>query len=138
MFRHRHASTALALALALAAAAPSAASARYATDPPPATSHTQAPPTVDLRSPDARDAADRAVRAIQAQGARAAHELAARGSAVGSATPSSPPHVIITASQPNGFAWGDAGIGGAAMFGLILVLLGTTLYLSHRRTAQDG
>jgi hypothetical protein len=136
MFRHHHASTALAVALALAAAAPSAASARYATDPPPATSHTQAPPTVDLRSPDARDAANRAVRTEQAQGARVTHELGARDAAVGSATLSSPPPVIVTASQPHGFAWGDAGIGGAAMFGLIMVLLGTTLYLSHRRAAQ--
>jgi hypothetical protein len=51
----------------------------------------------------------------------------------------SPPAAqIVTVSPPNGFDWGDAGIGGAAMFGLILVLLGATLYQTHRRTAQHS
>ena len=69
MFRHhRLFITGIAFALALAAVAPSAASARYAQDPPPAASQPQAQPAVDLRSPDARDAANRAVRAIQGQG----------------------------------------------------------------------
>jgi hypothetical protein len=147
MFRHHHISTSIALVLALAlAAGPSAAVARpnldppAATaaniwpilDPPAATSQTQATPAVN---PHSRDAANPAVRAIQAQGARVAHELAARDAATGSATPSPPP-LIVKVSPPNGFVWSDAGIGAGATFGLILVLLGSTLYWTHRRTAR--
>ena len=136
MFRHSHISTAIALTLALAAATPSVAAARYAEDPPPATSRQQAPPAVDLRSPDARDAANLVVRTGQNQAARVARELAARDALASSAITSPPSAKIITVFQPNGFDWGDAGIGGAAIFGLILVLFGTTLYLTHRGAAQ--
>ena len=131
MFRHHH--IVLALALALAAVAPSAASAvPFGPIAPTATSQPQAPLVVN---PHSRDAANPAVRAIQAQGARVAHELAARDAAAGSATPNPPP-LIVKVSPPNGFAWSDAGIGAGATFGLILVLLGSTLYLTHRRTAR--
>ena len=139
--------TGIALALALAAVAPSAASARYAQDPPPAASHPQAQPAVDLRSPDARDAANRAVRAIQgqrarsrdaanpavrainAQGVRVAHGLAARDGL----TASPPPPLVITASRPDGFAWGDAGIGAAAGLVLTMLALGGALAVSRYR-----
>jgi hypothetical protein len=54
-------------------------------------------------------------------------------------TPQSPASAqIVRVFQPNGFDWGDAGIGGAAVFGLALVLLGSTLYATHRRTARLG
>ena len=134
MFRHhRHISTAIALTLALATAASSAASARSAPDPPPANSQTQAQSAVN---PPSRDVANPAVRAIQAQGARVARELAARDALAGRATPTPPPPSIIKISQPNGFAWGDAGIGAGATIALILVLLGSGLYMTHRRTAR--
>ena len=133
MFRHHHISIVLAIALALAAVAPSAASARpFGPILATATRQPQAPPAVN---PYSRDAANPAVRAIQAQGARVAHELAARDAAAASSTPSPPP-LIVKVSPPNGFAWSDAGIGAGATFGLILVLLGSTLYLTHRRTGR--
>jgi hypothetical protein len=134
MFRHhRHISTAVALVVALAAA-PSAASARpFQPISPPVTSQTQAAPAVN---PHARDAANPAVRAIQAQGARVAHQLAARDALAGRATLSPPPPSIVTVFQPNGFDWGDAGIGAGATLGLVLILLGSTLYLTHRHTAR--
>jgi hypothetical protein len=134
MFRHhRHISTAVALVVALAAA-PSAASARpFQPISPPATSQTQAAPAVN---PHAREAANPAARAIQAQAARVAHQLAARDALAGRATPSPPPPLTVTVFQPNGFDWGDAGIGAGATLGLTLILLGSTLYLTHRHTAR--
>ena len=135
MFRHhRHISTAVALALALAAAAPSAASARpFQPIAPPPTSQTQAAPAVN---PHAREAANPATRAIQAQAARVAHQLAKRDALAGRATLTPPPPTIVTVFQPNGFDWGDAGIGAGATLGLILILLGSTLYLTHRSTPR--
>jgi hypothetical protein len=134
MFRHhRHISTAVALVVALAAA-PSAASARpFQPISRPATSQTQAASAVN---PHARDAANPAARAIQAQAARVAHQLAARDALAGRATPSPPPPLTVTVFQPDGFDWGDAGIGAGATLGLTLILLGSTLYLTHRHTAR--
>lgn len=134
MFCHRrHTSTAIALTIALAAAAPPAASARYAPDPPPATVQTQAPGAVN---PYSREAANPAVRAIDAQATRVAGELPARDAVASSATPSVPAPLIVKVSSPTGFVWGDAGIGAGAIFGLMLVLVGSTLYVTHRRTAR--
>lgn len=107
MFRlHRQVSMGIALAIALAAIIPAASSARYAQDPPPTTSQTQAPPAVN---PYSRDAANPAVRTINAQGVQVAHELAAHDSL----TASPPPPLIITVPRANGFDLGDAGIGAA-------------------------
>jgi hypothetical protein len=126
MFRHHHpTSGVIALALALAAVAPAGASARYAQDPPPTTSQTQALAAVN---PHSRDAANPAVRAIQAQGARVGHELAARDSL----TAGPPPPQIIRVSQPNGFDWGDAGIGAAGGVALAMLGLGGALVVMHR------
>jgi hypothetical protein len=97
--------------------------------PPPAAGQTQAQPAVDLRSPDARDAANPAARAINAQGVRVAHGLAARDSL----TASPPPPLVITASRPNGFAWGDAGIGAAAGLVLTILALGGAIAVSRYR-----
>ena len=135
MFRHhRHISTAVALVVALAAAAPSAASARpFQPIAPPPSSQTQTPSAVN---PHSRDAANPAVRAIQAQAARVAHQLAARDALAGRATLSPPPPLTVTVFQPNGFDWGDAGIGAAATLALTLILLGSTLYLTHRSTPR--
>jgi hypothetical protein len=135
VFRHhRHISIAIALALALAAAAPSAASARpFEPVQPPATSQTESPPVSD---PHSRDAANPAVRAIQAQGARVAHALAARDARTSGEIVNPTPPLTVTVFQPNGFDWGDAGIGAGATLALILILLGSTLYLTHRQTAR--
>ena len=134
MFRHhRHISTTVALVVALAAA-PSAASARpFQPISRPATSQTQAASAVN---PHARDAANPAARAIQAQAARVAHQLAARDALAGRAILSPPPPLTVTVFQPDGFDWGDAGIGAGATLALTLILLGSTLYLTHRHTAR--
>ncbi len=136
---HRHIPTAVALTLTLtlaaaAPSAPSAASARpFGPIAPAATSQPQAPPAVN---PRARHAANINVGGIQAQGARVAREMAARDAAIGSATQSPPPPLIVRVSQPNRFAWDDAGIGAGATFALILILLGSALYLTHRHAAR--
>ena len=136
----------LALALALATVAPSVASARYVPEPPPAASQTQARPRSigprrtrrreSRRSRDpgptasySRDAANPAVRAIHAQGVRVAHELAARDGL----TASPPPPLLIRVFRPNGFDWGDAGIGAAAGLVLIMIALGGTLAVTRHR-----
>jgi hypothetical protein len=70
---------------------------------------------VDRRSPDARDAAD------------------------GRGTWSAPAVTVVRMSQPTpassgtGLDWGDAAIGGGAVLGLMLVALGGTLAVMHRR-----
>lgn len=46
------------------------------------------------------------------------------------------PPLTVTIFQPNRFDWGDAGIGAGATLALSLILLGSTLYLSHRHTAR--
>ena len=134
MFRHhRHISTAVALVVALAAV-PSAASARpFQPIAPPPSSQTQTPSAVN---PHSRDAATPAVRAIQAQTARVAHQLAARDALADRATLNPPPPLTVTVFQPNGFDWGDAGIGAGATLALTLILLGSTLYLTHRSTSR--
>jgi hypothetical protein len=68
----------------------------------------------DLRSPDARDAA------------------AGRGSF------NSPEETVVKLAQPSpssdgGLDWGDAGIGAGALLGLLLLGLGGTLAVMHRR-----
>jgi hypothetical protein len=134
MYRHhRHSGTAVALVVALAAA-PSAASARpFQPIAPPPSSHTQTPSAVNPHSHEAANPAD---RAIQAQAARVAHQLAKRDALAGRATPTPPPPLTVTVFQPNGFDWGDAGIGAGATLALTLILLGSTLYLTHRHTAR--
>jgi hypothetical protein len=68
----------------------------------------------DLRSPDASDAAD------------------------GRGTFSAPEVTVVRVSEPTpsssgGLDWGDAGIGAGSLLGLILVGLGGTLFVLHRR-----
>lgn len=125
---HHHISTGIALALALAAVAPAAALARPY--PPDAAAQTRSAPEVHLRS---RDATTAAVASIQAQGARVAREFAARDAANGAA--SFPLPMIVEISRHNGFLI-DAMIGAGAMLGLVLVLLGSSLYAIHRRTLR--
>jgi hypothetical protein len=70
---------------------------------------------VDLRSPDARDAA--AGRTV---------------GAAGQVAQSSPP----VGSGSSGFDWGDAGIGAGGTIGLLLLGLGGTAIVSHRRPSE--
>jgi hypothetical protein len=47
-------------------------------------------------------------------------------------SPSSP------SADATGFDWGDAAIGGGAIFGLTLIGLGGTLFMAHRRHSHTG
>jgi hypothetical protein len=117
----------LAVALgALALAAPAAVATPADLHAPNATAQTQV--TVDLRSPDARDAAtpeSGAPGATQAQKARMAKAQALawpHGFVVPTTRVRSPaPRVQST---DDGFDWGSAGVGAAAVGGLILLGVG--------------
>jgi hypothetical protein len=87
-----------------------------------------APVTSNTESRDIRD--------VWAKGPRVTDELAARDAATGSPAQSPQPAQTVKVFQPSGFDWGDAGIGAGAAFALVLMLLGATLYLTHRRTAH--
>jgi hypothetical protein len=131
----RRLSRSAALGLALAALAAPAAGAQqdlrspdtrdaaegYTPPPPSSIATPPGSPYQDLRSPDARDAADR------------------RGSF------NSPEVTVVKITQPSpatssggGLDWGDAGIGAAGLLGLILIGLGGTLAVLHRRQRQTG
>jgi hypothetical protein len=124
MNRHRLARSA-ALGLALAALAASTASAN----------------TVDLRSPDARDAA-RSADARQVQPRRDLRSPDTRDLAEGRGTFNSPEVTVVKVAEPAppraGIDWGDAGIGAGSMLGLILLALGSTLAVVHRRQSAAG
>ena len=126
MRSHRFARTAM-LALAISAlAVPTAAASTV-------------PPSQDLRSPDTRDAAG-AVEAQQA--AVPGQDLRSpdsRDAADGRGTFSAPDVQVVKVSEPSssgGLDWGDAGIGAGGLLGLILVGLGSTLLVVHRRQAR--
>ena len=134
MFRHHHQGTgtgtgtgiALALALALTAIAPAAATAQPL--PPPPTTQTHATASVDPRS---REATNAMAASIHAQGARVARELAALQATNGTATATIPPPTIIKISHREFLT--DAMIGAGITLGLVLILLGSSLYITHRR-----
>ncbi len=127
MFRHpHHVAKGIALALTIAAIAPAAATAQPY--PPPPVSQTHATPRVDQRS---REATNAMAASIQAQGARVARELAALETTNESAIATIPPTRIVNISQREFLT--DAMIGAGAMLGVVLVLLGSSLYITHRR-----
>jgi hypothetical protein len=116
MNRHRLAHSA-ALGLALAALAASTASANTVDlRSRPGTSSlagTTSAPRQDLRSPDTRDYAE------------------------GRGTFSAPEVTVVKVTEPAppsaGIDWGDAGIGAGSMLGLILLALGSSLAVAHRK-----
>lgn len=92
----------------------------------------------DLRSPDARDSA----RQIGANGrsfsagrseARDLRSVDARdsGRQVGLTPPT--PQTTVAQATPQGFSWGDAGIGAAGMLALVAIAFGAVLIAGHRR-----
>ena len=113
--RHHRVTRSAAVGLALAALAASTATAQQQ----------------DLRSPDTRDAA----RAAQTP--RDLRSPDSRDDAAGRGTFSAPQVTVVKVPQrapsAGGIDWGDAGIGAAAMLGLIVLGLGTTVALAHRR-----
>jgi hypothetical protein len=80
----------------------------------------------DMRSPDARDAAPR----VQSSPDLRSPDL--RDAAQGRGTASAPQIVVMKVSRSGGFDWADAGIGGGAVFGLVLLGVGATLVVAHR------
>jgi hypothetical protein len=115
---HRHLIHTAALGLAVAAiAAPVAAAG-----------------PVDLRSPDAVDAA-RSAAVSNAQDLRSPDT---RDSAAGRGTFTAPHVTVVRVAQPSqvtggGFDWGDAGIGAGGVLALVLIGVGGSLMVTHRR-----
>ncbi|HEY1276953.1 MAG TPA: hypothetical protein VGF25_18755 [Thermoleophilaceae bacterium] len=87
----------------------------------------------DLRSPDARDAA----AAAEAQQRQDLRSPDTRDAAQGRGTFSAPEVTVVkmpeSSPQGGGLDWGDAGIGAAGMLGLVLLAIGGTLAIVHRR-----
>jgi len=142
MNRHRFARTA-ALGLALAAlAAPTASAKTVDLRSQAGTSSlagtTSAAPRQDLRSPDARDAA-LAAHARQPQSRQDLRSPDTRDYAAGRGTFTAPEVTVVKVTEPSppsaGLDWGDAGIGAGSMLGLILLALGSSLAVVHRKQA---
>jgi hypothetical protein len=140
MNRHRLARSA-ALGLALAALAASTASAntvdlRSQMSSSSLAGTTSSAPRQDLRSADARDAA-RSADARQGQPQQELRSPDTRDLAEGRGTFSAPEVTVVKVTEPAppgaGIDWGDAGIGAGTMLGLILLALGSSLAVVHRR-----
>lgn len=95
----------------------------------------------DLRSPDARDAA-RAAELAQDQPGRDLRSPDARDAAEGRGSFNAPDVTVVKVSEPSssggGIDWADAGIGAGGLLGLILIALGSTLAITHRRHNVPG
>jgi hypothetical protein len=95
-------------------------------------------PTIDLRSPDAKasEPPGASVSSDVAQGNALqdmrSPDARSRGD-VTTYTPSAIPSPRVVSVPANGFEWGDAAIGAAAMLGLIALCGGTMLVASSRR-----
>ena len=81
----------------------------------------------DLRSPDARDAAG------PAEIRQDLRSPDARDAAMPTVELSTPAPSVERTSGSDGFEWGHAGIGGAAVLALTLALAGLTLLVARRR-----
>jgi hypothetical protein len=103
----------------------------------------------DLRSPDTRDAAEGyAPSPPSANVSSPAQDLRspdARDAAAGRGTFNSPEVTVVKVPEPSpapssggGLDWGDAGIGAGGLLGLILLGLGGTLAVMHRRQRVPG
>jgi hypothetical protein len=146
MNRHRLARSA-ALGLALAALAASTASAntvdlRSQMSSSSLAGTTSSAPRQDLRSADARDAA-RSAYARQGQPQQDLRSPDTRDLAEGRGTFSAPEVTVVKVTEPAppsaGIDWGDAGIGAGGMLGVILLALGSSLAVVHRKqTAAAG
>ena len=86
----------------------------------------------DLRTPDAADAGTPATTTAGTD----LRTPDAVDHGLGRGTFSTPDVTVVKVVDPpptTGFDWGDAGIGAGGLLGLILVALGGTLVVSHRR-----
>jgi hypothetical protein len=103
---------------------------------PDARDQAQATTAIDLRSPDARDAA-RSSDIAQLSAVSDARSPDARDtSGVSTYQPGvAPVHAVVEVPR-TGFQWGDAGIGAAAMLGLLALCGGTLLLVGGRRRGR--
>ena len=128
MTRRLTRSTAVGLALA-ALAAPTALADPHAAD---MHARAEAAQKQDLRSPDTRDAATRAEtkQDLRSPDARDAGE--------GRGTYTAPNVMIVKVpvQADSGIDWADAGIGAGGLLGLMLLGLGGSLAVGHRRQAH--
>jgi hypothetical protein len=140
MNRHRLARSA-ALGLALTALAASTASAntvdlRSQAGTSSLAGTPSAAPRQDLRSADARDAA-RSADVRRGQPQQDLRSPDTRDLAEGRGTFTAPEVTVVKVTEPAppgaGIDWGDAGIGAGSMLGLILLALGSSLAVVHRR-----
>ena len=89
----------------------------------------------DLRTPDAVDAGTPATTTAGTD----LRTPDAVDHGLGRGTFSAPDVTVVKVADPpptTGFDWGDAGIGAGGLLGLILVGLGGTLVVSHRRHSR--
>jgi hypothetical protein len=144
--RHRRLTHSAALGLVVAALAAPTAAAQHQDLRSPDTRDAATPhgnpwqglpsPTQDLRSPDARDAARQpSTVQVRQQDLRSPDT---RDHAGGRGTFNAPQVTVVRLPRPapaadDGIAWGDAGIGAGALFGLLALALGGTAALVHRR-----
>ena len=121
-------------AIVVALAAPAGANAQQDLRSPDArdaaSGVSSTPVQQDLRSPDARDAASGVSSMPVQQDLRSPD---ARDAASVSVRPSVPAAPVERPRVSDGFEWGHAGIGGAAMLALVLALGGLTLLVTRRR-----
>jgi hypothetical protein len=90
----------------------------------------------DLRTPDAVDAGTPATAAAAGTDLRTPDAV---DHGLGRGTFSAPDVTVVKVVDPpptTGFDWSDAGIGAGGLMGLILVALGGTLVVSHRRHSR--
>jgi hypothetical protein len=118
--------TAAAIAIALSAAAPAIAQDLRTPDAVDAASKPKGTQAQDLRTPDAIDASRPRTPTTDLRSPDAID-------AANPQTAPSPERVRIVEVPATGFAWGDAGIGAAAMLALVLVGMGVAMAGLHRR-----
>ena len=92
----------------------------------------------DFRSPDAVDAANAAHLRVHSQQRQDARTPDARDAADGRGTFTAPSVTVVKVSDPSqagpsGLDWGDAGIGAGATLAIVLLGVGGSLMVTHRR-----
>jgi hypothetical protein len=93
---------------------------------------------VDLRSPDAVDAANAVTQRAHAQQVQDYRSPDTADTAQGRGTFTAPRVTVVKVAQPSqvtsgGFDWGDAGIGAGGVIALVLIGVGGSLMVTHRR-----
>jgi hypothetical protein len=137
MKKHRLIHTAALALTALAVAAPTAGASSDLRNPDQRSAAPSGGTSQDFRSADARDSQPVESRAQVAQDYRSADT---RDVAAGRGIPEV---TVVKVAQPaaspsSGLDWGDAGIGAGFLLGLILLGLGTTQVVMHRKQRQPA